>query len=138
MLFAGKQKHVFEKDGFKITLRYPSILDEITIQAKKTSLTRGQYLPMQISMAPEQQRATKLTDAMAYLLNCAVLQKGEEPIPWDTFSSDSEGCDFILEVYGEFLKWRNQFRGESSNRNKGQPKKTSQEKQVDSALQEKV
>ena len=111
MFLNEKREIVKEIDGIQIKFRYPSITDEIQIEARKHTLTRGQYSSMAIGILLSQQKIMDLLEAVSVLTVVAsfIGEKEKETYFWEGFVDD-DGKDFVLKVHEEFKKWRLSFR----------------------------
>jgi len=107
MFLDNIRETVKEIGGFLIKFRYPTLIDEVLIESKKTTLTRGQYVPMSMSFSPTQLEAVELVDMLSTLSIIATFEKQE--YSWDNFC-DEDGKDFVKKCYNYFLEWRSSFR----------------------------
>lgn len=117
-MFLNKERKITETiNGIEVEFRYPTIQDEIQIEARKQVITRGQYMSMGISPLASSQNALDLTDALSTLTIIARFPNNPD-YNWE-FLSDEEGTEFALKCFEYFKKWRLSFRkgnGETDKR----------------------
>lgn len=121
-MFLEKNRDVVKEiEGFRIKFRYPTITDEINIEAKKNIYTRGQYAPMTLSTMVNAQKALDYVDAISTLSIVARFEdEDKKSLNWDSLVDD-EGKEFLMAVYNEFLEWRNSFRKKPEEKSGGEP-----------------
>ena len=107
-MFTIPKNEQVEVQGISVIFRYPTISDEIKIEAKKQVLSLGQYGFMNLSPMDSAQKALDLTDAIATLH--VVARFPNNPEINVELVCDEDGKAFVLECYQKLQSWRSSFR----------------------------
>lgn len=102
------QNYQTNVQGIDVIFAYPTLNDEIRIEARKQVLSMGQYASLSLSPMASSQGALDLTDAIAELSMLCKFPNNPELNLELLF--DEEGRNFILECHKAYQEWRNSFR----------------------------
>jgi hypothetical protein len=122
-------------EGVALKFRYPTIGDNIAMQAQLTLITRGQYAMLAASFDETQREAAQIALMTATLQVCVSFQDTEKKDwSWLQLNDDNETYTFVTKVYGEFVKWRDSFRGKRTEEDRQSSTGISREPAVDTSV----